>query len=179
VKDVSALGVERNLFRYRPIAEVAIRATADATWQSVLRVAIAGIRAGSAITLSAALGLPAAVRRALSDQGVAVYVETDVQWIDRLAGTATSPEDEFVAAAAAEGSSSRPPRVRLVGAAESVAALHRTLAEAVGGDPDLAVYDNEVTTAGRLELLPFLHEQSITITAHRFGNPDRWSEEVI
>ena len=53
------------------------------------------------------------------------------------------------------------------------------LAAAVGGDPDLAVYDNEVTTAGRLELLPFLHEQSITITAHRFGNPDPWSEDVI
>ena len=53
------------------------------------------------------------------------------------------------------------------------------MARAVGGDPDLAVYDNEVTTAGRLELLPFLREQSVTITAHRFGNPDHWSEAVI
>jgi RHH-type proline utilization regulon transcriptional repressor/proline dehydrogenase/delta 1-pyrroline-5-carboxylate dehydrogenase len=70
-------------------------------------------------------------------------------------------------------------RVRLVGSPASVSAAHRTLAEAVAGDPDLAVYDNEVTTAGRLELLPFLHEQSITITAHRFGNPDPWSEDVI
>jgi RHH-type proline utilization regulon transcriptional repressor/proline dehydrogenase/delta 1-pyrroline-5-carboxylate dehydrogenase len=57
--------------------------------------------------------------------------------------------------------------------------LHRALAEAVAGDPDLAVYANEVTPAGRIELLPFLHEQSITITAHRFGNPDAWSETVI
>ena len=73
----------------------------------------------------------------------------------------------------------RPSRVRLIGAPDSVAALHRRLAEATGGDPDLAVYDNEVTTAGRLELLPFLHEQSVTITAHRFGNPDDWSERVI
>ncbi len=56
---------------------------------------------------------------------------------------------------------------------------HHALAEATAGDPDLAVYDNEVTTAGRLELLPFLHEQAIAITAHRFGNPDRWSEAVI
>ena len=46
-------------------------------------------------------------------------------------------------------------------------------------DPDLAIYANEVTTAARIELLPFLHEQSITITAHRFGNPDAWSESVI
>ena len=54
-----------------------------------------------------------------------------------------------------------------------------TLAEGAGGDPDLAVYDSEVTTAGRIELLPFLHEQAVTITAHRFGNPDPWSEAVI
>ncbi|HCM51368.1 MAG TPA: 1-pyrroline-5-carboxylate dehydrogenase, partial [Microbacterium sp.] len=33
VTDVSRLGVERNLFRYRPV-EVAIRATGDATWQA-------------------------------------------------------------------------------------------------------------------------------------------------
>ncbi|MFT4228788.1 MAG: hypothetical protein QM602_00695, partial [Microbacterium sp.] len=71
------------------------------------------------------------------------------------------------------------PRARLVGAAGSVAALHRALAEAVDGDPDLAVYDNEVTTAGRIELLAFVREQAIAITAHRFGNPDPWSESVI
>ena len=175
VKDVSCLGVERNLFRYRPIAEVAVRATADASWQAVLRVAIAGIRAGSALTLSAPVGLPAAVRRALSDLDVAVYVESDEQWLQRMA----APAPDLVAAAAAEASGARPSRVRLIGSRESVAALHRALPVAVGGDPDLAVYDNEVTTAGRLELLPFLHEQSITITAHRFGNPDAWSESVI
>jgi RHH-type proline utilization regulon transcriptional repressor/proline dehydrogenase/delta 1-pyrroline-5-carboxylate dehydrogenase len=69
--------------------------------------------------------------------------------------------------------------VRLIGSAEAVAALHGQLSRAAGGDPDLAVYDNDVTTAGRLELLPFLREQSVTITAHRFGNPDPWSEAVI
>ena len=63
--------------------------------------------------------------------------------------------------------------------APSVAALHRALAVAVDGDPDLAVYDGEVTSAGRIELLPFVHEQAITITAHRYGNPDDWSAEVI
>jgi RHH-type proline utilization regulon transcriptional repressor/proline dehydrogenase/delta 1-pyrroline-5-carboxylate dehydrogenase len=172
VKDVSRLGVERNLFRYRPIAQVAVRATTDASWQALLRVAIAGIRAGSGLTISAESGLPAAVRRALTDQHVPVFVETDEQWIERMTRAAIPAGD---AAAAA----SRPSRARLVGGIEPVAELHRSLAAAIGGDPDLAVYDNEVTTAGRLELLPFLHEQSVTITAHRFGNPDRWSEEVI
>ncbi|MFE7845827.1 proline dehydrogenase family protein [Microbacterium sp. NPDC057407] len=175
VKDVSALGVERNLFRYRPVESVALRATGDAAWQAVLRVVIAGVRAGTSLTLSAPVGLPAGVRRALGDQGVTVFVESDDQWLQRMA----APTPDIVAAAADEASAPRPSRVRLIGPRGSVGALHRALAEAVAGDPDLAVYDNEVTTAGRLELLPFLREQSITITAHRFGNPDRWSESVI
>lgn len=175
VKDVSGLGIERNLFRYRPVPAVALRATADASWQAVLRVVLAGLRAGTTLTLSAPVGLPAAVRRALSDQGVEVFVENDDEWMQRL----VEPAEDVVAAAAGEASALRPSRVRLIGSRASVAAAHRALAEATGGDPDLAVYDNEVTTAGRLELLPFLREQSVTITAHRFGNPDRWSEDVI
>ena len=167
VKDVSRLGVERNLFRYRPITGgVAVRATADASLQAILRVAIAGLRSGAGFTVSAPSGLPAPVRRALSDQGLPVFVETDEQWLERMLG------DESDAGPAVS-------RARLVGSADTVAGIHRALAEAVGGNPDLATYDNEVTAAGRLELLPFLHEQSITITAHRFGNPDPWSEAVI
>ena len=163
VKDVSQLNVERNLFRYRPVP-VAVRATADASWQAVLRVVLAAVRAGGEFTLSAPVGLPAAVRHALGDLDVPVFVETDAEWIER------------VRLARSEGGAGR---VRLVGPRASVAATETALAEASDGDPDLAVYAGEVTTAGRIELLPFLHEQSITITAHRFGNPDRWSEEVI
>ena len=80
VRDVSRLGVERNLFRYRPV-DVAVRATGDATWQALLRVVVAGIRGGSDFTVSAPVGLPGAVRRALSDQGVAVFVETEDEWL--------------------------------------------------------------------------------------------------
>ena len=36
-----------------------------------------------------------------------------------------------------------------------------------------------VTGAGRVELLPFLHEQAISITAHRFGTPDHLTEGVL
>ncbi|MCC2031670.1 proline dehydrogenase family protein [Microbacterium allomyrinae] len=176
VKDVSGLGIERNLFRYRPVASVALRATGDATWQSVLRVVLAGIRAGSALTLSVPVGLPAPVRRALSEQGIGVFVETDEQWIGRLTHPA-EVEDPLLEQV--EASVPPPSRVRLMGARASVVALHGRLAEVVAGNPDLAVFDNDVTTAGRLEMLPFLHEQSITITAHRFGNPDPWSEGVI
>ncbi|WP_243076519.1 bifunctional proline dehydrogenase/L-glutamate gamma-semialdehyde dehydrogenase [Microbacterium sp. SS28] len=168
VKDASHLGIERNLFRYRAVPQVAVRATADAPWHAVLRVALAGVRSGAGLAISAPAGLPAAVRRALTDERVHVFVESDEEWIERMSRPA-----------ATEAAASRPSRVRLVGSTAAVDALHEALAAAVGGDPDLAVYTNEVTTAGRLELLPFLREQSITITAHRFGNPDRWSDEVI
>ena len=160
VRDVSQLGVERNLFRYRPVP-VAIRATADAGWQELLRVVVAAVRAGAAFTLSTPVGLPSAVRHALGDLGAVVYMEAEEEWIARM----RSPE--------------RPARVRIVGQRASVAALHGALAAALDGDPDLAVYDGEVTSAGRIELLPFVHEQAIAITAHRYGNPDDWSAEVI
>ena len=84
VRDVSHLGVERNLFRYRSMPGVEVRATGDASWQSVLRVVVAGIRAGAPFDVSAPVGLPPAVRRVLSDVGVNVWVETDAEWIDRV-----------------------------------------------------------------------------------------------
>ncbi|MBO0979689.1 bifunctional proline dehydrogenase/L-glutamate gamma-semialdehyde dehydrogenase [Microbacterium sp. SD291] len=174
VRDVSRLGVERNLFRYRPVP-VAIRATADAGWQELLRIVIAAVRAGADFTVSTPIGLPAEVRHALGGLGAAVFMETDAEWIERMLhrdDRGLEEADDIVPAP-------HPDRVRLVGPQASVAALHRALAGATGGDPDLAVYDGEVTSAGRIELLPFVHEQSITITAHRYGNPDDWSSAVI
>lgn len=166
VRDVSQLGVERNLFRYRPVP-VMIRATGDAGWHELLRVVIAGIRTGSRFFLSTPVGLPAEVRRSLSELRTPVAVESDEEWIARMAGG-----EEGV-------SSVTPDRVRLVGSRDAVRAVHRSLATALSGDPGLAVYDGEVTSAGRIELLAFVHEQAIAITAHRFGNPDDWSADII
>ena len=202
VRDVSRLGVERNLFRYRAVP-VAVRATGEAPLRALLRVAIAAIRGGGAFTLSSPVGLPAAVRRVLGEAGVTVFVESDAEWIERFtgpAGSESSPspdplpsqkssENRAESSKNRDGSGAglldealapqRPNRVRIVGAADDVASLHAALAEAVQGDPDLAILAGEVTTAGRIELLPFLHEQAIAITAHRYGNPDDWSAEVI
>lgn len=166
VVDVSHLGVERNLFRYRP-ASVEIRSTTDAAPQALVRAIIAAVRARSTFTVSTPAGLPATVRQALGALEVAVFVESDEDWIARMA------------APRAEGVPARADRVRLVGPPAQVGEVRAALAAAISGDPDLAVYADEVTQAGRIELLPFLREQSITITAHRFGNPDRWSESVI
>lgn len=41
------------------------------------------------------------------------------------------------------------------------------------GSIDVAVYDGATVSAGRVALLPYLHEQSVSITNHRFGNPSR------
>jgi RHH-type proline utilization regulon transcriptional repressor/proline dehydrogenase/delta 1-pyrroline-5-carboxylate dehydrogenase len=43
----------------------------------------------------------------------------------------------------------------------------------------VAIYAHEVTEAGRVELLPFVHEQAVSITAHRFGTPNHLSEGLI
>ncbi|WP_285137621.1 aldehyde dehydrogenase family protein [Microbacterium sp. lyk4-40-TSB-66] len=173
VTDVSRLRVERNLRRYRP-ADVAVRATGDAAWQAVLRVLVAAVRSGSTFTLSTPVGLPAAVRHLLGEANVAVSVESDAEWLQRLAGGI--PDADAVDAVIP---SVRPQRIRLVGPTDTVVALRTAVAETVGADLSLTVYADEVTTAGRLELLPFLREQAVSIAAHRYGRPDPWSAAVI
>jgi RHH-type proline utilization regulon transcriptional repressor/proline dehydrogenase/delta 1-pyrroline-5-carboxylate dehydrogenase len=152
-RDVSALGVERNVFRYRPVP-VTIRLSEQASPAQLVRVIAAAARAGSTITVSSAVPLAAGLLRLFRDElspvrVLDVVVETDAAWHERLGRE-----------------SSLPARIRLIGG--DVVAL----AEVVGGSPDVAIYSGVVTTSGRIELLPFLHEQAISMTAHRFGNPD-------
>ncbi|MFT4235815.1 MAG: proline dehydrogenase family protein, partial [Microbacterium sp.] len=191
VKDVSQLGVERNLFRYRA-AQVAVRGTAGAPLHEVLRVVVAAVRASEWFSLSVASGLPAPVRRVLSDLDVPVHVESDDEWVQRMsAHPSTGPSTSSGQATGTEtvedetvgqfvwSPQGRPPRARLIGPSDERTMLAAALAVATDGSPDIAVYQNDVTTAGRLELLPFLREQSISITAHRFGNPDPTFNAVI
>ncbi|MEO6826464.1 MAG: bifunctional proline dehydrogenase/L-glutamate gamma-semialdehyde dehydrogenase [Microbacteriaceae bacterium] len=151
--DVSALGLERNLFRYRPI-EVTIRLSEGAPRAELVRIVAAGIRAGAPIQISTATEPPSPLLAALHSVATAVVVESDADWCTRARSTTAS-------------------RIRLIGG--DAAALSRAL----DGSPDIAVYGDPVTSAGRIELLPFLREQAISITAHRFGNPDDWSAAVI
>jgi RHH-type proline utilization regulon transcriptional repressor/proline dehydrogenase/delta 1-pyrroline-5-carboxylate dehydrogenase len=67
----------------------------------------------------------------------------------------------------------RPARVRLIGCSA------KEVAVAVEGDPDVAIYADPVTMSGRVEALPFLREQAISITNHRFGNHDSEFEWVL
>ena len=154
-KDVSGLGVERNLFRYRPVP-VAIRLSEGASLPELLRVMAAATVARSRYTVSTALALPKPMLQVLREREVDVVVESDAHWLSRVRGHRITAH-----------------RIRLIGGDASA------LAAALGGSPDVAVYAGEVTPSGRVEVLPFLHEQAISITNHRFGNPTRLSEKVL
>jgi RHH-type proline utilization regulon transcriptional repressor/proline dehydrogenase/delta 1-pyrroline-5-carboxylate dehydrogenase len=130
--------------------------------------------------------LPREVRDWLSELSIPVSLETDEQWLTRMAARGSIDTGEL---------GEEPPvatRVRIVGPRPETVAeaepgteasepepLAKRLAEALGGDPEIAIWGGPVTQAGRVELLPFLREQAISITAHRFGNPDPWSQEII
>ena len=46
------------------------------------------------------------------------------------------------------------------------------------GNAGIALYPGPVVEAGRIELLTFLHEQAVAVTAHRFGSPTPLSENL-
>ncbi len=144
MKDVSGLVVERNEFRYLP-TRVIIRfggeTRSDVT--DLLRVVAAGLAAHGEFEVS--LTQPhAALAQLLTCSGVRVSVRSSDEWATALSDV----------------------RVRLIGSAVET---RREIAELTGPRPDVALYDQPVTESGRIEMLPFLREQAISLTAHRFG----------
>jgi RHH-type proline utilization regulon transcriptional repressor/proline dehydrogenase/delta 1-pyrroline-5-carboxylate dehydrogenase len=152
VRDATGLAAERNAFRYRPVP-VTVRAAAGADPADVARVLLAGLTAGGPLELSLAEPLAPDEAAAVRVAGVDLRVEPEDAWTRRAAAMHDA-------------------RVRLVGgdAAE--------LLEAVDGRPDLTVHDHPVTESGRVEALPFVREQAIAITAHRFGTPSHIVDAV-
>ncbi len=154
-RDVSALGVERNVFRYLP-TPVTVRVAGDASEIQGVRAVLAGVRAGSDVTASFATAPSKKVAAALAAAGVQVSVDKDAAWLKTLAK---------------KGSSTG--RIRLVGGSAA------DVAAALQGSIDVAVWSHPVTSAGRVEMLPFLHEQAVSITNHRFGNPTTLSDGLL
>jgi len=148
-RDVTGLESEQNVLRYAAVP-VTVRLE-DAPETALVRVVAAGVRAGAPVTVSTVRELSPAVRAWLEGVGVRSAVEGAEEWARRASRLART------------GS-----RVRLLGG--SVTAV----AEATGGSPSVAVYAGDVTRAGEVELLPFLREQAVSITAHRFGTPRRY-----
>ncbi|WP_434993970.1 bifunctional proline dehydrogenase/L-glutamate gamma-semialdehyde dehydrogenase [Arthrobacter sp. Ld5] len=153
VKDISGLTAERNLFRYLP-HPVTVRLGAGAPVADLVRVLLAARTADAPVSVSSAVELPVALRSVVLAQAEHLTVEDEGAWLARAASLTAR-------------------RVRLIGGDASA------LAAATGGRPDLAVYAQPVTESGRIELLPFLQEQSISITAHRFGTPDALTDSIL
>jgi len=121
---------------------------------ALMRVVGAALTAGSATTVSLATAIPTTVHSAITSLGITMVIEDEAAWLQRARSLSNG-------------------RIRLLGGSAS------TLAEALGGRPDIAIYAQPVTESGRVELLPFLHEQAVSITAHRFGTPNHLSDGLI
>ncbi|WP_449276992.1 bifunctional proline dehydrogenase/L-glutamate gamma-semialdehyde dehydrogenase [Leucobacter sp. GX24907] len=164
-KDDSKLGIERNLLRYLPV-QVTIRVAEDAPLHETIRTIAAGLAADSKPVVSSPVALPQPIVDALAAARVSVHFEDDAAWTKRVKSIAAQDGPQASA------------RIRVV-AGESRAAIVAAVYEATGGKPDVAVYGGPVVSAGRVEMLPHLHEQAVSITAHRFGTPNRLSEGLI
>ena len=148
--DPSNLGVEKNVFRYRPAEQVVIRLDRDRRLGDLLAVAAGAIAAGTHPLISSALPVSQPMAEFFGRYGVRVLIESAEEFADRLALYADDAHGV---------------RVRYLGGDSE------GLAKAVHGSVDVAIYDEPVTACGRIELLPFVYEQAVSATNHRFGNP--------
>ena len=162
-KDRSGLVSERNVFRYCSV-DVTVRFEQETSGHGLaeaLRVVAAGVTAGSRVRLSLDAELPRELRTLLAENSVTVVRESADQFAAHAAKLAAKTGPDSAA------------RIRLIGGSV------KAVAEATDGKPDVAIYASPVTAAGRVELLPFLHEQAVSITAHRFGTPNHLSEGLV
>lgn len=155
--DVTGLACERNVLRYRP-ARVTVRAEAGTAPADLVRVLAAGALAGAQLELSVAEPLDDALTDAAAQVATVRVLASDL-WERELAEMAADP-------------ATRDARVRVLGPRDGSARQRWEAAcAAAAGSPDVAVYAGEVTANPHTELLPFLREQAVAVTSHRFGTP--------
>ena len=150
-RDVSGLVAERNWLRYLPVP-VWVRFEGDRVAE-LLRVVAAGVLARSSLRVSSAAPLDDAVAALLRSTGATVTEEDATAWRAALERAV-------------------PARVRLIGGDR------RSFAAASGGRAEVALYAQPVVEAGRIELLTFLREQAVAMTAHRFGQTSTWVPDL-
>jgi RHH-type transcriptional regulator, proline utilization regulon repressor / proline dehydrogenase / delta 1-pyrroline-5-carboxylate dehydrogenase len=146
--DVTGLAVERNVLRYHR-SGCSLRISSSADDYSQWRSAISALSLGS-VELSA-FDVPKRLRKVLNKAGISVRIESDEAWLSRIQA---------------------PARWRYVGSKLQINA-GSTLANC-----ELTIYDNPVTESGVVELLPYLKEQAVSVTAHRFGNPNQLAKRI-
>ncbi|TQL70796.1 L-proline dehydrogenase [Nocardioides albertanoniae] len=149
-RDVSGLIAEVNVLRYSTVP-VTIRYEGGPI-AHLLRVVAAGVAAEAPVTVSVAADLDDGVVALVRASGATYVVEDADAWTATLAGA------------------DAPGRVRLLGGSREV------FAAASRGRVDIALYAQPVLEAGRVELLTFLREQAVSVTAHRFGSPTQLAQ---
>ena len=140
--DPSALPGERNQFRYRPCSALLLRAAADASLGDAVLACVAGLTAGAKLTLS-----------------MHPQFAGELAWLTTLPLLACVVEDEPAAAARV----AQFERVRQLGSAES---MLLSAAEENG----VYVAREPLLAAGRVELLHYVREQSLSVVTHRYGS---------
>lgn len=181
LNDPSGLAVERNVLRYLPAASI-LRVEGDVPLVDILVIAAAASVVGDfeedpklhrlvrvapgqspdyavntpLVTLCADRVLPAEVVDWAEQYGFNVQVQSREEFLEALS-TADSPEV----------------RVRALGTTRAL------IQAALGGALNVAVWDGPATVAARVEALPFLHEQSVSITNHRYGNPTAITADIL
>src|SRR5699024_11096202 len=136
----------------------------SATLAQTVRVAFGGIRVQQAVATGHGTGvlptnvvsLPTTAPRQLTEvftgTNVQVVFEDTNTWIQRASRLADADPAQRTA------------RKRLLVPEEQADAI-----TAPAHSPETGLYTQPVTSAGRLEMFPFVGEQSVTMPAHRFG----------
>lgn len=106
----------------------------------LVRVSAAMMCAGGRGYVSSPVALPDDVAQGLTAAGISFVTESSADALDQMRHRRLS-------------------RVRYVGAVERV----------WRGHADIAVFDGPVTAAPELELVPFVKEQAVSLTTHRYG----------
>ncbi|MBA8989409.1 RHH-type proline utilization regulon transcriptional repressor/proline dehydrogenase/delta 1-pyrroline-5-carboxylate dehydrogenase [Curtobacterium pusillum] len=185
--DPSGLVVQRNVLRWRP-QSVIVRQAEGASTGDLVRVLVAATAARAHLLLSSARPLPGPLTQLLASSRSPLHVvdhlvESDEEFLRRAASgdvfrqewSSGDDEPQDALEEVLSQGQDRPAhtafggpgaRIRLIGG-DPLA-----LEEALGASVDVAIHDGPVVEAGIIEMLPFLREQSVSITAHRFGDLD-------
>ncbi|MDM7892997.1 proline dehydrogenase family protein [Curtobacterium caseinilyticum] len=184
-RDTADLGVERNVIRFRP-QSVVVRQSTGVGAGDLVRVLAAATAARAHVLLSTARPLPAellplfSVARSPLDV-VDHVVEDDAAFLARAASgallqdgwsDATEQELDPLDLVLAQGAEPRRhtafggpgSRVRLLGGDP------RALEAALGAGTETTIHDDPVVESGLVEMLHFLREQTVSVTAHRHGD---------
>ncbi|MFT0846589.1 bifunctional proline dehydrogenase/L-glutamate gamma-semialdehyde dehydrogenase [Actinomycetaceae bacterium L2_0104] len=156
--DPTDLHVEKNVFRYRPFPNSVVRLASDQSVGDLLAVVAAAVAVGTKPVVSTALPVSKQMAEFFGEYDLKVVRESDAEFASYMASHSSNQDGV---------------RVRMIGG-DSLA-----LAKAVRGSVDVAIFDEPVTACGRIEVLPFVLEQAVSATNHRFGNPTRLLEGIL